>query len=107
MENNRRIATVLEDLAIQNVAVYGMGDLGKHLINELKDSSICVKLCFDKTAEFLQGETKSSKEAELTGIDAIIVTPFMEYKEIRLLLKNIFDGMIISIEELVSECEIL
>lgn len=107
-ENNKRIRQVLTSLHLYNIAIYGMGDLGKHLLKEMEKSSITVTLCFDKRADFLSKEDVSSYiKDKLSEVQAVIVTPVLEYKEIRLFLKQYFDIPILSLEELIYECEVL
>ena len=67
-----------------------------------------IQLCFDKRTDFLYMENPSKYiQNHYADLDAVIVTPFLEYKEIRLFLKNYFSVPIMSLEELISECEIL
>lgn len=107
-ENNKKIEQVLTALQIKSVAIYGMGDFGRHLEKELEDSTVNVRLCFDQRAGFLNlDEPRKYINENYADIDAVIVTPFLEYKDIRLLLKKFFDVPIMSLEELISECEIL
>lgn len=107
-EHHKKIEHVLNALEIKNIAVYGMGDFGKHLVEECKNSSIKILLTFDQKSEFLQMEDPSKYINEnYCNIDAVVVTPVMEYKEIRVYLKKIFDVPIISLEELIAECEML
>ena len=108
LEKNKRIERVLNELHISKIAIYGMGDLGKHLKVELEDSSVDVILCFDKRTEFLRLEKPGEYiKCVYSNLDAVIVTPILEYKEIRLYLKEIFDVPIMSLEELIAEAEIL
>ncbi len=107
-ENNRKIEQLFIGLGIRNVAIYGMGDLGKHLLKELENSMINVLLCLDKRTEFLyMNEPLTYINDNYSDIDAVIVTPFLEYRDIRLFLKQFFDVPIMSLEELISECQIL
>lgn len=107
-ENDRWIAKVLSSLNMYNIAIYGMGDLGRHLEKELESSVIKVSLCFDKRSVFLHRDDALTYIKErYSDLDVIIVTPVMEYKDIRLHLKKFFDVPIMSLEELVYECEML
>lgn len=99
--NGKRMWQILSEWHIKNVAVYGMGELGRHLVKELENGIINVRLCIDKRTEF------SSIADEIQDIDAVIITPVLEYKDIRLYLKKFFNVPIISLEELISECEML
>lgn len=108
LQHNKKMEQVLAGLHINSIAIYGMGDFGRHLVTELADSSIAVNLCFDKRAEFLQMENAAEYiRNTYPCLDAVIVTPILEYKEIRLYLKKFFDIPIMSLEELIAEAEIL
>ena len=107
-ERDKKIEQVLISMQIKNIAIYGMGDFGKHLVRELENSMVNIQLCFDKRTDFLYMENPSKYiQNHYADLDAVIVTPFLEYKEIRLFLKNYFSVPIMSLEELISECEIL
>lgn len=108
IENDKRIESVLKELEIGKIAIYGMGDFGKHLAAELKDSSVEIVLCFDKSAEFLYQEKPAEHIKRICPeLDAVIVTPILEYRDIRLHLMQFFDVPIMSLEELLAEVEIL
>lgn len=82
---------VLEKKGYSVVAVYGMGILGSHLYQELKESRIRVKYIIDRNP--VKGVYKAEvcgTEAELREIDAVIVTPVYQFEEIKekLLKKN-------------------
>ncbi len=107
-ENNKSIKQALASMDIYNIAIYGMGNLGRHLLKEIEKSNINVILYFDKNADFWGIEDVSSYiNNKFSNLQAIIVTPILEYKEIRLFLKQYFDVPILSLEELVYECEVL
>ena len=107
-EKGRRIALVLSSLHIHTIAIYGMGDLGRHLAGELETGPIQVAFGFDKKSEFLKMEDPGMYIRErYPDLDAVIVTPVVEYKEIRTWLGTFFDVPVISLEELIAECEIL
>lgn len=73
----------LDAMNISSVAVYGRGVLGIHLINVLNMKGIKVKYIIDKGKENIYSQDKIVDLKEpLLDIDAIIITPFMEYKEI-------------------------
>ncbi len=84
---------------IKTVAIYGAGILGKHLYYELQDSEIQVACFLDKNTNKAIEQKKCLAPGEtMESVDAIIVTPLMEYKEIQKGLAEYYSCAIISIE---------
>ena len=68
---------------INNIAVYGMGELGYRLAEELKNSNINIKYGIDKSAVFGYGDlTIQSLNDDIKNVDAVIVTPIFEFDKI-------------------------
>lgn len=84
------------------IAIYGMGDLGCHLYEELKDSHINILYAIDKgiCAEKVKVKMVRLNE-ELLEVDAIIVTPVHFYNEIKEQLEKKVSCPIISLEDVV------
>ena len=96
-----------QDKGYREIAIYGMGELGNRLLEELKSSpSVEVKYGIDK----LKGHTytdlpmkvlsESSKES-LSGVDVIVVTAVFDINNIREKLEEVTDCEIISLEDVV------
>ena len=84
---------------IKTVAIYGAGILGKHLYYELQDSEIQVACFLDQNTNKAIEQKKCLAPGEtMESVDAIIVTPLMEYKEIQKGLAEYYSCAIISIE---------
>lgn len=68
------------------IAIYGMGDLGERLYQELEDSNICIAYVIDRSmhAGCQKGIKRYSPDEQfpMTEIDAIIITPVYNYDEI-------------------------
>ncbi len=80
----RVLSDYFEDRSFRSVAIYGLGRLGICLYEELSGSSVDVKYAIDVNAadfSYLDLEVVSP-ESQLGTVDAIIVTPFFEYKRI-------------------------
>jgi autonomous glycyl radical cofactor GrcA len=86
----------------KEISVYGMGELGNRLLEELKVCPVKVKYGIDKKAggTYL-GVDIISPEDELDKTDAIIVTAFFEFDEIRKELSKTADCPIISLEDVI------
>ncbi len=85
------------------VAVYGYGDLGKHLVNELGLSSIEVCYVIDIRENLDCRLPIKRPDDQLEQVDAIIVTPYLEYEKIADFLEEKVKCPLISIEELIWE----
>lgn len=88
----------------RRIAIYGMGHLGKHLWMELKESDIQIVYAIDKRENCWNLNLPVVSIAEnLEEVDAIVVTPVMEFKEIRTTLREKVHCPVISIEEIIGE----
>ncbi len=94
------------DYLVQNgyrhVAIYGMGDFGKHLHQELKDSAVEVEYVIDRRN--IETSVKVlTVEDKWPQVDAIIVTPFLEFEDILQIIEGKIDCPVLSIEEMIYE----
>ena len=96
------LAAILERRGYKSVAIYGMGELGKHLYSELEKSGVEVKCYIDRKDTNIPLKHYYPNEM-IEGIDAIIVTAVMSYHEVYELYENHYSGRIISIEEIINE----
>ncbi|MDD6482794.1 MAG: glycoside hydrolase family 99-like domain-containing protein [Lachnospiraceae bacterium] len=88
----------------KNIAIYGYGMLGKHLLSELKNSDVIVKAIIDLNADGLKLEIPVKKPSDnLEGYDLIVVTNVHIYKEICKSLKKHYDGKVVSLETVINE----
>lgn len=86
----------------RTIAIYGMGALGKHLAEELKNSDV-VKVLYgiDKAADESESSFHILKgEENLPDVDAVIVTVVLEFDDIREKLSTKMNCPIISLEEI-------
>ena len=87
----------------KKIAIYGMSHLGKHLVEELKKSSIEVAYIIDKRSNLTCEDIKEKTlDCELDEVDAIVVTPIMEYEMIAEILRKRLKATIISLEDVVN-----
>lgn len=96
----------LEQYFIENgyktVAIYGMGEMGNRLYDELKDSSIELKYAVDQNAANTYSELEVfEKEDDFEDVDVMIVTAIFAFDEIEEQLNSKVDFPIISLEDVV------
>ena len=102
----KSLTKYFENNGFKKIAIYGMGELGNRLLEELKDSDIEIAYAIDRKAEKIYSDLKVvAVEEELTPVDAIIVTPIFMYDEIEELLMDKVNYPIISLEDVVFEVE--
>lgn len=90
---------------IKEIAVYGYGNIGRHLITQLSHSNVHIKYVIDKRKGSIMTDHIPCYQLteSLEDVDAVIVTPICEYKEIHIQLKDRFSVPIISIEDIIYE----
>ncbi len=97
-------------IGIKRIAIYGGGILGKHLYYELRETEIKIVCLLDQNREVnIQGIKTIVPGEPIEAVDAIIITPIMEYKEIREVLRQQYDCGMISIETVIynADCELM
>ena len=83
---------------------------GKHLYYELRDTNIVVVCFMDKNRKVDILGTKTIVPGEvIEEVDAIIITPIMEYERICEDLRRQYDCNMISIETVIynADCELM
>ena len=103
----RQIGITLEqyflNCSYHNIAVYGMGELGVRLCEELRDSEVNIKFALDKNKDNLYTDLEvfSLEDCPQDEIDAIVVTPVFAYGEIEKELSGYVNCPIVSLEDVV------
>lgn len=99
---DKNLSDYFKDNEWKNIAIYGMGELGKRLCEELAESSININYVIDKEAYSKYSDIKTvSMEEELELVDVIVVTPIFDYESIRVSLEEKTNSKIISLEDVI------
>ena len=86
------------------IAIYGMGEMGNRLYDELKNSEITVRYAIDKNADNTYAELEIvGMDDEWEKVDVIIVTAMFAFDSIEESLQKKVDYPIISLEDVVYE----
>jgi FlaA1/EpsC-like NDP-sugar epimerase len=86
----------------KRIAIYGCGDLGRSLYNELKGTAITVAYYIDKNANSMNEEIDVlPNNQNLPDVDAVVVTIVTQYYEIKNELKKYCKSEIIPFEDIV------
>lgn len=90
---------------IKEIAIYGYGNIGRHLAAQLSNSDICIKYIIDKRKGNVITDSIPCYQLSdnMPSVDAIVVTPICEYSEIRNTLKRVASVEIISMEDIIYE----
>lgn len=105
-QEGKSLCRFFEKNGYKEIAIYGMGEMGRRLYDELVKSGITVKYVVDQYAEGLLGiEVKAvGSDADFENVDVMIVTATFAFEEISERLKEKIDFPIISLDEVVYSC---
>lgn len=96
-----RLSGYFEQNGYQNIAVYGMAELGQFLVVELRNSGVHIKYGIDRRAGVISIEIPVlTLEDELPPVDAVIVTAVYYFNQIADSLKDRLECPVISIEDI-------
>ncbi len=88
----------------KTLAIYGMGEMGNRLYEELKNTSVQIIYTIDKNAACTYSELDVIEpEEDFSPVDAIVVTAIFDFVEIEKKLEKKTDFPIISLEDVVYE----
>ena len=103
-ENKKNMAYWLREKGISEVAIYGYGLFGRHLLYELRNDDFEVKYIIDGTkTENEVGYETYGKDDILPEAGALINTVILEHEQIVRNFWNRFNGNIISIRQIIEE----
>ena len=103
VENGRNIDSVLSDMNVKKVAIYGMGSMALHIIKNLEGSQVEVACVMDDVAEEY-AELKTITTDECDGdLDMIIYTNPKEEDEKLTELKDRFGCRVEYLGDIVFE----
>ncbi|MCM1178999.1 MAG: hypothetical protein NC347_01990 [Clostridium sp.] len=105
--NNKNLSEYFERKEYKRIGIYGLGELGNRLIDELKETKTEVVYGIDKNVNntycsvptFVLDEFSDVAE----GVDVIVVTPIFAYEEVLRELENKVNCAIVSLEDVVFE----
>lgn len=103
-EEGKSLESILEERNIKMVAVYGLGNLGKHVVTQLKGSKVKVVYAIDRAVKgYWQDVEVMPLQGHLPNVDAIIVTVINDMDAIERNLKKHTNCAVLSLEELLYE----
>lgn len=101
-QEGKSLEKYLLDNGYKNIAIYGMGELGNRLYDELKSSSVKVKYAMDTnySGKYAELDIKDLED-DLPEVDIIIVTATFAFDEISGKLGKAVDCLIVPLEDVV------
>ncbi len=104
LHQNRKIDEFFIQRGYQKIAIYGMGELGNRLYEELENSRTEILYVIDQDAPSIVVDVEVKEPSEiLEEVDVIIVTAVFDFEEIVKDLRNITSCPVISLEEVMKE----
>ena len=90
--------------SVNKIAIYGCAELGTHLVNELKRSSIDIKCIIDRDSKTPYSGIEIIRPEDFCGeVDLVIVTAIVHFPEIYDYMKKLTDCRIVSLEEVLEQ----
>lgn len=106
MDLKEQNGNIFDQYNYKEVAIYGYGNLGKHLLHDIREKNICCKCIFDKNIENTQIFTNEMNVflEKVGSVDKIIVTPIFVYDAIceELCKMGIEKNRIINLEDMLN-----
>lgn len=105
-QDGKNLKEYFKNNGYNTIAIYGMGEMGNRLYDELKDSEIQVKYAIDKNADSTYAQIPvKDLEDDLEEVDVIVVTAIFAFEEIEeeILERVNYPYPIISLEDVVYE----
>lgn len=100
-QEGRTIAEFFKVAGYHNIAIYGMGDIGQLLLQELNQTGITVLYGIDKSSDIKTSVPVYQPTQKLHNVDAVIVTAIAYYDEIEEMLSKTLKCPIVSMENIV------
>lgn len=102
-ENNIAVEKYFVQNDIHNIAIYGAGKVARHLIAELKNSSINIAYLVDNNVKELLSFPIYPLAEQLPNVDCIVITATFDYENIKKKIKRITDIDVILIDDILYE----
>lgn len=106
--NIKQCGKSIEKYFVENnyktIAIYGMGEMGNRLYEDLKNSGVTVKYAIDKKADETFSEVEVlSLEDELPEVDVIVVSAIFAFEEIEKDITEVCNIPVVSLEDVLYD----
>lgn len=105
VERGDDVGQFFRERDIKEIAVYGYGNIGRHLVTQLLQLDVSVKYVIDKRKDgtITNNIPCYQLSDNIPNVDMIVITPICEYQKIECALKEISSAKIISVEDIIYE----
>ena len=100
-QQNKPLSQYFIDSGYRSIAIYGMGEMGQRLYDELKDSEIEMKYVIDREENIYTPIEIHDPESVIDGVDVVVVTAVFDYERIIEKLADKASCPIISLEDVI------
>lgn len=97
------LADYFNNYRYKKIAIYGMAELGQHLVKELENSGLEIAYGIDKNVNVSSKITILSLDDDLPIVDVIVVTAVAYFDEIEGELSKKTNAKVISLEDIIYE----
>lgn len=99
----KSVISYFEEMGYHHIAIYGMAELANRLSEELSDSSVSIDYGIDRNicCSIARIDKVYYPEDTLPETNAIIVTPYSSFENIKKILEKKVNCPIISLEEVI------
>lgn len=96
-------ADYFQELGYRHIAIYGMAELALRLSEDLEGSLVCIDYGIDRDISCSQARIQEvySPDDNLPETEAIVVTPYAAFPEIKKILEGKVSCPVLSLEEVV------
>lgn len=106
-QKNRNLSEYFKEKNYSRIAIYGLGELGNRLIEELMDTEIEVAYGVDKNIDNtfcgINAYTLEDIDNASKDIDVFVVTPIFAFDEVSDMLRGKVNCDIVSLEDIIFE----
>lgn len=103
-QEGKNLISYFEKTGYRKIAVYGMGHVGKALLDEIKGSRVEIAYGIDKSAaDIFENIEICNPDGSLEEVDAVVVTPVYFMNEIEETLSTKINCPIISLEDILYQ----
>lgn len=103
-QEGKNLSEYFKNNEYKTIAIYGMGEMGNRLYDELKDTDIQIKYAVDKDAASTYSELDVIEpDDDFSEVDVMVVTATFAFDEIEGKISNKVDFPIVSLEDVVYE----
>lgn len=101
-QQGKTLEQYFADNGYKTIAIYGMGEMGNRLYDELKGSSIRIAYVIDQEAGRYTEIASRSPKDQLDDVDVIVVTAVFAFEEIKNNIRTKASCPIVSLEDIVN-----